>query len=271
MKSILSYSLVFILGLSLGYIVNIFVTNKPYHDLVRENNELKAKLEAEKEPRSTLEAESCLPPVQAASANPELPHGYGDEAVANPAPATAPVASPTPQLPARASEQTVPQINSSESVTSYEEMQEFLKATAPLDKLAILRSRKNLDSRTAQNLNGLYSGEITFFPDKSDEQKWPIEIVIEGEWSDGKFIGRDEIRLFNSKGKNFSTSKSSPGSVLKHYKLGPNGSIIVEVKGGDGFLQLYHFPRLERWSGHYFERKDMAPFEYLGHVHMFKR
>lgn len=45
MKFILSYTGVFLLGLVLGYFVNIFVTNRSYYDILSENRELKFQIE----------------------------------------------------------------------------------------------------------------------------------------------------------------------------------------------------------------------------------
>lgn len=45
MKTILSYTGVFLLGLVFGYFVNIFVTNRSYYDILSENRELKFQIE----------------------------------------------------------------------------------------------------------------------------------------------------------------------------------------------------------------------------------
>ncbi|MFN8792434.1 MAG: hypothetical protein ACK5Y2_13350 [Bdellovibrionales bacterium] len=285
MTSILKYSLVFILGLAFGYWVNIFFTNKPYHDLVRENKALKAQFE-ESTKSEGLDAATCAPPgaATAPGTSDTLPEGHGDQAVAV-APgdqaSSASSARTSPGLgvstgssaqPGPVATQGAGQTLAASEVETQEDLDRFLKESQRENAFDLLKQNRPLNESTAQRLSGLYSGEILFTrPKTPDDKRWEIEMVIEGEWERGQFRGRDEINLFRGT-KNFSSSRSGQGSTLKRYTMGADGSLWISLLGkGEYQMQLFYLPKLDRWTGHIYEQQSLDQYTHRGHVSMFRR
>ena len=285
MTSILKYSLVFILGLAFGYWVNIFFTNKPYHDLVRENKALKAQL-GESAKSEDFDAATCAPPEAATApgTSDTLPPGHGDQAVAvapgdQASSASSAMTSPSPAASPGSSAQTRPvatkgagQALAASQVETQEDLDRFLKESQHENAFDILKQNQPLNQSAARRLSGLYSGEILFTrPKTPDDKRWEIEMVIEGEWERGQFRGRDEISLFRGT-KNFSTSRSGQGSTLERYRMASDGSLWITLKGkGEYQMQLFYLPKLERWIGHIYEQQNLDQYIHRGHVSMFRR
>lgn len=276
MSSTLVHSFVFLLGLALGYCVNIFVTNKSFHDLVRENKSLQAQVESlQKSPG--LDTATCVagPDSSGAAAESTLPPGHGDQAVAvAPGTSTGSGASrdtAVVQRPAQSSDRQSSFRVDANQVETQGDLDRFLEERQRQNAFEALKKNQPLNENFARRLNGLYSGEIVFTQPKTpQDRKWEIEMVIEGEWDRDQFRGRDQVRLFRET-KNFSDSTSGPNSTLGRYQMGSEGSLWVELKAQKSYLQLYYLPKLDRWVGHIYEQKSLDEFLHRGHVSMFRR
>jgi hypothetical protein len=160
-------------------------------------------------------------------------------------------------------------------ISNENDMEEFLKTVEIPDFFSEIRARTPLSSKQASLLNGIFKGKIHLDPSEDNDPEeariWDVEMETDGRFENGKFIGSSEIRMFRN-GRRFSRSTSGQGSTLENFAAfaGDDSAMLLNVYGDDGFVQLYYFPLLNRFSGNYYGKKDIGQFEKRGRVSLLK-
>lgn len=148
------------------------------------------------------------------------------------------------------------------------DVKEFLKQVEVPDFFNELKSATTLSEDQAAQINGRFSGNINFESD--DAASWLMEMEITGQIKNGELKGRQKIVL-SKNGKVF--SRSTGKGNLKDFQAfaGDPSAILINVYGDDGYVQLYYFPRLDMFSGLYYDKVSVGEFKKAGIVTLVKR
>lgn len=140
---------------------------------------------------------------------------------------------------------------------------EFLKKVEVKNLFEELKTAKIVGEDQLKVLNGFFTGQVEF--DETDRPNWDMELRLNGQVLNEEARGDKLISLFKN-GKLFArtTGKGRIKGVLS-MSDDPN-SFIVEVNGDEGYVQIYYFPRLDEFSGIYYQKVSVGQFEREGTV-----
>ena len=146
-------------------------------------------------------------------------------------------------------------------------MMEELKAAVIPDLFATLKTAKPIDNKTFQDIYGHFQGEIVFFDRKKNKSDW----IVEWKLVDSNVPRSSYIYL--TKKTTGETFNRTTGIGTKKwadnffFKDPASKSMIVNVKGDDGYIHIYPFggsPSV--WIGNYYEKKSLGEYEIAGQV-----
>lgn len=150
-----------------------------------------------------------------------------------------------------------PDIN---DVRNDEDLKNFLEKSQLTDLASAWKSGSLPSLEQLALINGRFGG-YSQMKDPA-EPPWDMRITVRGRLESGKLGGRFSSRL-SKNGRVFS-STSGNGTDLKDIKAGPDGSILLDVQGGRGYLQMFYFPQMNSFRGNIYQQKDMGEFNWTG-------
>ncbi|OQW53643.1 MAG: hypothetical protein A4S09_06990 [Proteobacteria bacterium SG_bin7] len=140
---------------------------------------------------------------------------------------------------------------------------EFLKQIEVKNLFEELKTAKVIGEDQLKILNGYFTGQVEF--DATDRPSWDVELRMSGQVLNEEPRG-DKVVSLSRNGKVFArtTGKGRIKGVLS-MSSDPN-SILVEVNGDEGYIQMYYLPRLDEFSGIYYHKVSIGEFEREGIV-----
>ncbi|WP_413287734.1 hypothetical protein [Bdellovibrio sp. HCB337] len=125
----------------------------------------------------------------------------------------------------------------------------------------------DLRMRDALEIEGHFTGEIRFFNRKVHKSDWNIEWQI-GIKRGAKVNGEGFIRITDkADGKQLSRTAFDSGRLKDFRKADGSRGLIVDVYGGDGYIQIYQLGgSKDVWVGNFYEKVGLGKFEMSGQV-----
>jgi hypothetical protein len=144
------------------------------------------------------------------------------------------------------------------------EVLEALKGVELADIFHELRSSQSLSNDQLRQINGKYTGEITFY---DGSEPWHVEWVVTADFKNGLLSGKQDIKLSKS-GTVF--SHSSNDGTLKDFTAasGASKALFVKTNGDAGYMQLWEANALQRLAGVYILKENLDQFKAIGTVNL---
>lgn len=141
------------------------------------------------------------------------------------------------------------------------DVKNFLKDVEVPNLFEELKKAKVLGDEQLKVLNGKFSGEINF--EEDENEKWNLTLNINGAITDGEPKGDKFIEI--SKNGRVISRTTGKGRIKNVFTMDADPNVIfAEVNGDDGFIQMYYLPRLDMFTGNYYNKTGMGKFARAG-------
>ncbi|MGE3975887.1 MAG: hypothetical protein AB7F59_15285 [Bdellovibrionales bacterium] len=155
-------------------------------------------------------------------------------------------------------------------VHSENELKDFFKTAQLESPTNAWRIGKGLNSEGAQMVSGIFEGEIIFdqplpkgVRNNYRKEPWKVRFETQIKNANDTYLGEIRHYIWNEKGKRISRTTSGPNSELKNFRMGSDGSILIDAFGGDMIIQLYYFSNLSELSGIVYEKGTEVGSDFL--------
>ncbi len=143
------------------------------------------------------------------------------------------------------------------------DVKDFLKQVEVPNLFDELKRAKSVGDDQLKVLNGKFLGQV-IFEDKGKED-WEVQLSLSGAITDGEAKGDKFIEL-SKNGKVFSRT-TGRGRIKNVYTMESDANVILaEVNGDEGYMQIYYLPRLDIFTGNYYNKTGVGKFEREGTV-----
>ena len=138
------------------------------------------------------------------------------------------------------------------------------KAVEISDLFHELRTSQALSNDQLRQVNGKYTGEITFY---DGSEPWHVEWTVSADSKNGILAGKQDLKL-SKNGVVFSHANND--GALKDFTAasGTSKALFVKTNGDSGYMQLWEANALQRLAGVYFLKENIDQFKAIGTVNL---
>jgi hypothetical protein len=139
------------------------------------------------------------------------------------------------------------------------------------DLFSTLKGSGAVDNSDVLQIEGVYSGTISFFDRKLHKSDWRIRWEVQGATQEPLDASMLITLTDKGTGKTFSRSRSKSGPLKEFMKAPGSKGLIVNVYGDDGYIQIYPLNGDTRnWVGNYYGKTGLGAYALMGQVRLVK-